>query len=196
MDEVVGAAGGEGGRQRGVVWLCSSSGSQPSPPRTPPFLLQMYILRKVIETKLREHKIFEDDCYFCSLSSKTIVYKGQLTPEQVGGGCVYVWESRYFVCCVWGASFTCTGHSLPPPPPLQPYNSPLILLFSLPPPPPGARLLPRPAERGLPHLHGAGSLALLHQHLPQLEPRAAHAPAGAQRGDQHAQGQQVRGKEG
>ena len=61
--------------------------SPPLPASPAPFLLQMYILRKVIETKLREHKIFEDDCYFCSLSSKTIVYKGQLTPEQV---------------CVWG----------------------------------------------------------------------------------------------
>jgi glutamate synthase domain-containing protein 1 len=26
----------------------------------------------------------ENDVYFCSLSSATVVYKGQLTPEQVG----------------------------------------------------------------------------------------------------------------
>lgn len=31
----------------------------------------------------RDKKIYADECYFCSLSSRTIVYKGQLTPEQV-----------------------------------------------------------------------------------------------------------------
>jgi glutamate synthase (NADPH/NADH) len=44
---------------------------------------QLYILRKLIEENLAKKKINEDECYFCSLSSKTIVYKGQLTPEQV-----------------------------------------------------------------------------------------------------------------
>jgi len=44
---------------------------------------QMFILRKLIEKELRASGIDEDECYFCSLSSKTIVYKGQLTPEQV-----------------------------------------------------------------------------------------------------------------
>lgn len=44
---------------------------------------QMYVLRKLIESKLRSEGLTDDDCYFCSLSSKTIVYKGQLTPEQV-----------------------------------------------------------------------------------------------------------------
>ncbi|KXZ50144.1 hypothetical protein GPECTOR_17g780 [Gonium pectorale] len=44
---------------------------------------QMFILRKLIEHKLRANDIRDDDAYFCSLSSKTIVYKGQLTPEQV-----------------------------------------------------------------------------------------------------------------
>ncbi|GAX86014.1 hypothetical protein CEUSTIGMA_g13429.t1, partial [Chlamydomonas eustigma] len=44
---------------------------------------QLYVLRKVIESKLRAANISDDECYICSLSSKTIVYKGQLTPEQV-----------------------------------------------------------------------------------------------------------------
>ena len=44
---------------------------------------QLYVLRKLIEDNLAKKKINEDECYFCSLSSKTIVYKGQLTPEQV-----------------------------------------------------------------------------------------------------------------
>jgi len=47
-------------------------------------LVQMFILRKLIEKELRGKGINEDECYFCSLSSKTIVYKGQLTPKQVG----------------------------------------------------------------------------------------------------------------
>ena len=45
----------------------------------------MYVLRKLIEHKLRTSGITDDDCYICSLSSRTIVYKGQLTPAQVGG---------------------------------------------------------------------------------------------------------------
>eukprot|EP00198_Chlamydomonas_reinhardtii_P003746 XP_001693082.1 glutamate synthase, NADH-dependent [Chlamydomonas reinhardtii] len=44
---------------------------------------QLYLLRKQIEYALRADGIKDDDAYFCSLSSKTIVYKGQLTPEQV-----------------------------------------------------------------------------------------------------------------
>jgi hypothetical protein len=47
------------------------------------------VLRKFIEAELREIGLSHDDVYFCSLSSATIVYKGQLTPEQVifwGGG--------------------------------------------------------------------------------------------------------------
>ena len=42
----------------------------------------MYVLRKLIEHRLRTSGLTEDDCYVCSLSSRTIVYKGQLTPEQ------------------------------------------------------------------------------------------------------------------
>lgn len=46
----------------------------------------MYILRKMIETRLVAAGILDDECYFCSLSSRTLVYKGQLTPEQVSTG--------------------------------------------------------------------------------------------------------------
>ncbi|KAK9817844.1 hypothetical protein WJX72_002960 [[Myrmecia] bisecta] len=44
---------------------------------------QNYLVRKLTEKALAEVGMGEDDCYFCSLSSRTIVYKGQLTPEQV-----------------------------------------------------------------------------------------------------------------
>lgn len=47
-------------------------------------LLQFYVLRKLIEHELGEQKVGEDDCYICSLSSRVLVYKGQLTPGQVG----------------------------------------------------------------------------------------------------------------
>ncbi|KFM26658.1 Glutamate synthase [NADH], amyloplastic [Auxenochlorella protothecoides] len=46
---------------------------------------QMYLLRKLIESKLRLQHLGDDDVYICSLSSRTIVYKGQLTPAQVPG---------------------------------------------------------------------------------------------------------------
>lgn len=45
--------------------------------------LQLFILRKFIEYELAQIGLGSDDVYFCSLSSATVVYKGQLTPEQV-----------------------------------------------------------------------------------------------------------------
>jgi hypothetical protein len=48
--------------------------------------LQLFILRKFIEYELAQINLNSDEVYFCSLSSATVVYKGQLTPEQVGGG--------------------------------------------------------------------------------------------------------------
>jgi hypothetical protein len=54
-------------------------------------LLQLFILRKFIEYELAQINLNSDEVYFCSLSSATVVYKGQLTPEQVGGGfCVEI----------------------------------------------------------------------------------------------------------
>ena len=44
---------------------------------------QMYVLRKLIEQRWRIAGLTDDDSYICSLSSRTIVYKGQLTPDQV-----------------------------------------------------------------------------------------------------------------
>ena len=42
------------------------------------------MLRKLVEHALvNEAGLTDNDAYFCSLSSRTIVYKGQLTPEQV-----------------------------------------------------------------------------------------------------------------
>ena len=46
-------------------------------------VLQFYILRKLIENELGEQEVGEDECYICSLSSRILVYKGQLTPGQV-----------------------------------------------------------------------------------------------------------------
>ena len=46
-------------------------------------VVQFYILRKLIEHELGEKQVGEDDCYICSLSSRVLVYKGQLTPGQV-----------------------------------------------------------------------------------------------------------------
>lgn len=46
--------------------------------------VQMFMLRKLIENRVRlELGLGDDDVFFASLSSRTIVYKGQLTPEQV-----------------------------------------------------------------------------------------------------------------
>ncbi|KAI7845826.1 hypothetical protein COHA_000736 [Chlorella ohadii] len=50
---------------------------------TLPLERQAYVLRKLIEHRLRMRGIHDDDAYICSLSSRTLVYKGQLTPEQV-----------------------------------------------------------------------------------------------------------------
>uniref|UniRef100_A0A7R9Z740 glutamate synthase (ferredoxin) n=1 Tax=Chlamydomonas euryale TaxID=1486919 RepID=A0A7R9Z740_9CHLO len=44
---------------------------------------QMYYLRKTMEHRLEESGISDDEAYVCSLSTATLVYKGQLTPEQV-----------------------------------------------------------------------------------------------------------------
>jgi glutamate synthase (NADH) len=44
---------------------------------------QMFLLRKLTEQRFRKSGFSDDDAYFCSLSSRTIVYKGQLTPSQV-----------------------------------------------------------------------------------------------------------------
>lgn len=45
--------------------------------------VQCYLLRKLLEHDLEAAGLSDDDVYFCSLSSRTIVYKGQLTPSQV-----------------------------------------------------------------------------------------------------------------
>lgn len=69
--------------------------------------LQLFILRKFIEHELRVMGLTEDDVYFCSLSSATVVYKGQLTPEQVSttqhlsGLFSSIMQQRYGCChCV------------------------------------------------------------------------------------------------
>ena len=45
--------------------------------------MQLFILRKIIENKVREAmSLTDEDVFFASLSSHTIVYKGQLKPDQ------------------------------------------------------------------------------------------------------------------
>ena len=44
---------------------------------------QWYVLRKLIEAAWTAGGVGADDAYACSLSSQTVVYKGQLTPAQV-----------------------------------------------------------------------------------------------------------------
>lgn len=44
---------------------------------------QMFVLRKLAEKAFSEDGYTQDEAYFCSLSTRTIVYKGQLTPAQV-----------------------------------------------------------------------------------------------------------------
>lgn len=47
------------------------------------FEKQLYVLRKTFESECKAKGWGHNDCYVSSLSSRTIVYKGQLTPEQV-----------------------------------------------------------------------------------------------------------------
>lgn len=76
-------------RPRCSLLLLSPSPSPPLPAAAAVLsvrlLLQLFILRKFIEYELSEIGLGSDEVYFCSLSSATVVYKGQLTPEQVRG---------------------------------------------------------------------------------------------------------------
>ncbi len=45
---------------------------------------QFYVLRKLIESELMRKGYNHRHAYIASLSSQTIVYKGQLMPSQVG----------------------------------------------------------------------------------------------------------------
>ena len=44
---------------------------------------QLFVLRKSVEAAWAAAGLGHDDAYFCSLSARTVVYKGQLTPAQV-----------------------------------------------------------------------------------------------------------------
>lgn len=43
----------------------------------------LYQARRAIEMSLQHHEILENECYIASFSTKTIIYKGLLTPEQI-----------------------------------------------------------------------------------------------------------------
>ncbi|XP_058084527.1 glutamate synthase 1 [NADH], chloroplastic-like [Magnolia sinica] len=61
----------------------------PSPRSNADFEQQMYILRRVSMVAIRAALNLQyggpRDFYICSLSSRTIVYKGQLKPDQLNG---------------------------------------------------------------------------------------------------------------
>ncbi len=46
---------------------------------------ELFTLRKLVEQDAATHQDLLDNMYICSLSSQTVTYKGQLTPEQVMG---------------------------------------------------------------------------------------------------------------
>ena len=48
------------------------------------FERKLYVLRKVFEKEITNQEIDSDLCYFPSLSSRTLIYKGMLTPIQLG----------------------------------------------------------------------------------------------------------------
>ncbi|MFW6273567.1 MAG: glutamate synthase large subunit [Halanaerobium sp.] len=48
------------------------------------FERKLYLIRKKVEKKIKESK-YKGDLYLASLSSRTLVYKGMLTPEQLEG---------------------------------------------------------------------------------------------------------------
>lgn len=49
------------------------------------FDAQLYRMRRLVETELQANEANKGQFYICSLSSQTVTYKGQLTPEQVLG---------------------------------------------------------------------------------------------------------------
>lgn len=49
------------------------------------FDAQLYRLRRLVETEVASVEAQRGQFYICSLSSQTVTYKGQLTPEQVIG---------------------------------------------------------------------------------------------------------------
>lgn len=51
---------------------------------TEDFERKLYVLRRLIVQKVKEHQEYPLPLYFASLSCKTIIYKGQLTTYQVG----------------------------------------------------------------------------------------------------------------
>ena len=48
------------------------------------FERKLFVLRKVFEKEITNQEIDTDLCYFPSLSSRTLIYKGMLTPIQLG----------------------------------------------------------------------------------------------------------------
>lgn len=49
------------------------------------FDTELYRIRNLVEAESSSHNDLQGNVYICSLSSQTVTYKGQLTPEQVLG---------------------------------------------------------------------------------------------------------------
>ena len=126
------------------------------------------------------------DFYACTLSSRTIVYKGMLNSNAVGAFYKARKERRGEPRVSHRSKHGGAACRRPAPPPrLCPSCHPA-------PRPPSPPPLVRPTGPQGPSLHHALCHLpppLLHQHQPQVAAGAAHARAGAQRRDQHAAGQ-------
>ena len=83
------------GETEPAIWQCflaveeeevREEGADGPPPTTRPRLSaeqRMFLLRRRAEKALLAAGLVEEEAYICSLSTKTLVYKGQLTPAQV-----------------------------------------------------------------------------------------------------------------
>lgn len=196
------------------------------------------MLRKLVESELLRKGYNHRHAYIASLSSQTIVYKGQLMPSQarccaplefllVCNACIpsRVWDSgeekgvgcqtlpgMLLVQRVQAQQWLCRAELLHAAPNRELAKAGLSghctvmaghnvckqhcstkpaggrVCYSSQSKPDrvrcwvaGALVLPGPAGAGLHVVHVPGALALQHQHVPVLGPRAAHALAGPQR---------------
>ena len=149
------------------------------------------MLRKLIEHAWVRKGYDHKHAYICSLSSHTIVYKGQLLPAQVpykpsylpfsaqpprltGIPALSSWHpvAQSTHPCLWWR--TRRTHQAPSASLCLSRVKVWDLLFA------GTHVLPGSASTRLHLLHDAGALAVLHQHLPLLGPCPAYAHDGPQ----------------
>lgn len=128
--------------------------------------MQFYILRKLISHEWNRKGYDHKHAYVCSLSAHTIVYKGQLMPQQVRAAiCLHLTIARRdYLAYTLPSLFMRQTRGV--------QRRECLCA--------GADVLPGPAVTGLHILYDTGALAVLHQHFPLMGPRTAHAHAGPQ----------------